>query len=105
MIRRFTLCLLASPAVAAPLFEDHSVALGGHTYTGGWEQFVGGGRILLVKCQTLLRQSAQPGQLAFGRVADENPAHRGGDRLLLFTEHALRQLARSLDVSWVVQHR
>lgn len=37
------LCLLASPALSAPLFEDHSAALGGHSYTGGWEHFVGGG--------------------------------------------------------------
>jgi len=42
-MRRFALCLLASPSFAAPLFEDHSAALGGHSYTGGWEHFVGGG--------------------------------------------------------------
>ncbi len=42
-MRRFLLCLLASPSFAAPLFEDHSAVLGGHSYTGGWEHFVGGG--------------------------------------------------------------
>lgn len=47
MIRRFAFCLLASPAVAAPLFENHSAALGGHTYAGGWEHFVGGGVAVL----------------------------------------------------------
>jgi len=42
-MRRFALCLLASPSFAAPVFEDHSAALGSHSYTGGWEHFVGGG--------------------------------------------------------------
>ena len=35
--------LAAQHAVAAPLFEDKSDALPEHSYTGGWEHFVGGG--------------------------------------------------------------
>ena len=35
--------LLASPALAGPLFEDRSAGLPPHSYTGGWEHFVGGG--------------------------------------------------------------
>lgn len=42
-MRALALCLLASPALAEPLFEDHSTAFGPHMYTGGWEHFVGGG--------------------------------------------------------------
>ncbi len=43
MIRAALLCALGTSATAAPLFEDHSNALGTHSYTGGWEHFVGGG--------------------------------------------------------------
>ena len=43
MIRAGILCLIATPLYAAPLFEDRSLALGDHRYTGGWEHFVGGG--------------------------------------------------------------
>ncbi|MEJ6402448.1 CRTAC1 family protein [Yoonia sp. 2307UL14-13] len=42
MIRLLPL-LLATPTMADPQFENHSTALGGHSYTGGWEHFVGGG--------------------------------------------------------------
>ncbi|WP_245191053.1 CRTAC1 family protein [Jannaschia formosa] len=35
--------LVAQPASAGPLFEDASSALPLHSYTGGWEHFVGGG--------------------------------------------------------------
>lgn len=42
-MRTLILCLLASPAFADPVFEDYSDALGPHSYTGGWEHFVGGG--------------------------------------------------------------
>lgn len=35
--------LLASPALAQPLFENHSATLPPHAYTGDWEHFVGGG--------------------------------------------------------------
>ncbi len=44
---RLALCLLASPAICDPRFEDHSAALGTHSYTGGWEHFVGGGVAVL----------------------------------------------------------
>ena len=43
MIRAGILCLIATPLYAAPVFEDRSLALGDHRYTGGWEHFVGGG--------------------------------------------------------------
>jgi hypothetical protein len=35
--------VLGSAAGAAPLFEDHSDALPDHSYSGGWDHFVGGG--------------------------------------------------------------
>lgn len=37
------LVLAAFPAGAEPRFEDRSTALAAHSYTGGWEHFVGGG--------------------------------------------------------------
>lgn len=42
---RFALafCLLPLAVAAQVRFEDHSEQLGGHSYTGGWEHFVGGG--------------------------------------------------------------
>ena len=43
MIRALMLGLLASPAVAGPVFEDRSAAIPDHIYAGGWEHFVGGG--------------------------------------------------------------
>ncbi|WP_458790891.1 CRTAC1 family protein [Yoonia sp. MH D7] len=43
MIRALLLCVMATGAGAGPLFEDHSDALGPHSYSGGWEHFVGGG--------------------------------------------------------------
>ncbi|MCZ4257928.1 CRTAC1 family protein [Sulfitobacter sp. G21635-S1] len=36
-------CLIGTTAQAGPLFEDMSGALPAHSYTGGWEHFVGGG--------------------------------------------------------------
>nr|WP_246455840.1 CRTAC1 family protein [Sulfitobacter aestuariivivens] len=41
------MCLLVGSANAQPLFEDLSERLPPHTYTGGWEHFVGGGVALL----------------------------------------------------------
>ena len=43
------LALLAGPAFAGPLYEDLSVQLPKHIYTGGWEHFVGGG-VALFDC-------------------------------------------------------
>ncbi|MBT8410168.1 MAG: CRTAC1 family protein [Octadecabacter sp.] len=44
MIRfALALCLWPVTLAAEVRFEDHSDQLGGHSYTGGWEHFVGGG--------------------------------------------------------------
>jgi len=43
----FALC--GSPLMAGPLFEDMSPRLPAHSYTGGWEHFVGGG-VALFDC-------------------------------------------------------
>lgn len=43
MMRIALCCVFGTCANAAPLFEDRSAALGDHSYTGGWEHFVGGG--------------------------------------------------------------
>lgn len=43
MIRLVPLLLLANTLSAEPLFEDRSNNLPSHSYTGGWEHFVGGG--------------------------------------------------------------
>ncbi|MGZ2257377.1 CRTAC1 family protein [Roseobacter sp. A03A-229] len=42
-MRALVLCLLAQTASAEVLFEDLSANLPPHSYTGGWEHFVGGG--------------------------------------------------------------
>ncbi|GFE49815.1 hypothetical protein So717_15680 [Roseobacter cerasinus] len=42
-MRLFALCLMAQAAQAEVLFEDLSANLPAHSYTGGWEHFVGGG--------------------------------------------------------------
>jgi hypothetical protein len=60
------LCLLAIPAQAEPLFEDHSSALPTHVYDGGWEHFVGGG-VAVFDCN----RDALPDIFAAG---GENPA-------------------------------
>lgn len=44
MIRAIVLTVLTGTAAQAdPMFEDRSSALPDHSYTGGWEHFVGGG--------------------------------------------------------------
>ncbi|WP_300061215.1 CRTAC1 family protein [uncultured Roseobacter sp.] len=42
-MRALVLCLLAQTATAEVVFEDLSATLPEHSYTGGWEHFVGGG--------------------------------------------------------------
>ncbi|MGX9854958.1 CRTAC1 family protein [Limimaricola variabilis] len=63
-----------SAALAQPLFEDRSAALGPHAYEGGWEHFVGGG-VAIMDCDG----DARPDIFAAG---GESPArlwrNRGG---------------------------
>lgn len=42
-MKYFALCLIAQSASAGVVFEDLSANLPEHSYTGGWEHFVGGG--------------------------------------------------------------
>ncbi|MBW4710130.1 CRTAC1 family protein [Roseobacter sp. YSTF-M11] len=42
-MRALAFCLIAQTASAGVLFEDVSANLPAHSYTGGWEHFVGGG--------------------------------------------------------------
>jgi hypothetical protein len=43
MMRYVLLAFMATSVSADPIYEDRSSALPAHSYTGGWEHFVGGG--------------------------------------------------------------
>ena len=90
MIRPLLLgCLLASPALAQPRFEDASGALPGpeHSYEGGWEHFVGGG-VAVMDCNG----DARPDMAVAGGEVRARLFVNATDTALRFVEGALPEM-------------